>query len=421
MVNLVVKMGKNFDADLYVLDEKQLMQYRHFDLEGIIDFNHASLQRPFREVYEFLNSLEAKNISYRDGRAVVAKLVNLKDPSRVIFGRNTTEALSFAYWLAEVDTGKVVCTDAENDSIIRIFQEHRDHGNTKGKDGWSTFPDAIVAEDFEGLESIVKTPVTVVTIPVVQDNDYGKIIDSIDKDTKLVIFSHVRRIDGYVANIEQLARKVKEKNPNVYVAVDGAQALGNLPVIDFTKLEESGIDFYVATPHKTLGSYPLGILYVSNRVIANLPKLEGLSPKSQIIMEGMLDESHSITPNVTPKLKQERMISLVRAIEVLENGYLIGNDFSKKSEHAGGLKRYFISKLIDYDATVLEKSNSAYSSGILPFRFNNKDNRGIVERLQRNGILTSYIAETNSIRLSFDIINTKRDVDKYFEILSKTI
>ena len=59
-------MGKNFDADLYVLDEKQLMQYRHFNLEGIIDFNHAALQRPFREVYEFLNSPEAKNISYKD-------------------------------------------------------------------------------------------------------------------------------------------------------------------------------------------------------------------------------------------------------------------------------------------------------------------------------------------------------------------
>lgn len=407
-------MGKNFDADLYVLDERQLMQYRHFNLEGIIDFNHAALQRPFREVYEFLNSLEAKNISYRDGRVVAAKLVNLKDPSRVIFGRNTTEALSFAYWLADVDAGKVVCTDAENDSIIRIFQENRDHGNTKGKDGWSTFPDDIVAEDFEGLESIVKTPATVVTFPVVQDNDYGKIIDNIDKDTKLVVFSHVRRIDGYVANIEQLARKVKEKNPNAYVAVDGAQALGNLPVIDFTKLEESGIDFYVATPHKTLGSYPIGILYVSNRAIANIGNLRGLSKESQIIMEGVIHEVHSIKPNVEPKFKQERVASLVKAIEILERNYLSGSDFSRKSKHAQALKDYFISKLRNYDAPVIEEQNREYSPAILAFRFNGRNNRDVVEKLQRKGIFTSYISDKNSIRVSFDISNSKSDIDKYF-------
>jgi selenocysteine lyase/cysteine desulfurase len=413
-------MGKNFESDLYVIDEKQLMEYRHFNLEGIIDFNHAALQRPFGEVYEFLNSTESQNVHYNDGRAVAAKLVNLKDPSRVIFGRNTTEALSFAYWLADVDTGNVICTDAENDSIIRIFQEHRDHGNTKGKDGWSTFPDAIVAEDFEGLESIVKTPTKVVTIPVINDNNYDGIIDRIDENIKLVVFSHVRRIDGYIADIGQMARRIKEKNPNTYVAVDGAQALGNLPAIDFNRLEKAGIDFYAATPHKTLGSYPVGILYVSNRVGANIQKLERLAPELQIIMDGMLDESHSIAPNVNSRLNPKRMASLVKAVEVLENSYLSGNDFSRKSEHTRRLKNYFISKLSSYDATVLEESTREYSPAMLSFSFNNQDNRSIVEKLQRHKILTSYIAETNSIRLSFDISNSNRDVDKYFETLSKT-
>ena len=264
----------------------------------------------------------------------------------------------------------------------------------------------------------MKTPSTVVTVPVVHTNNYDRIIDSIDKDTKLVVFCHVRRIDGYVANIEQIARKVKEKNPNVYVAVDGAQALGNLPVIDFTELEEAGVDFYVATPHKTLGSYPIGILYASNRAMSNVSKLEGINREAQVIMDGMIDDGHTITPNVSPKLKQERMASLVKAIEILERDYLTGNDFSKKSEYVQGLKDYFISKLRGYDVTILEEENRKYSPAILAFRFNGKDNRNIVGKLQRNGIFTSYVHETNNVRVSFDVVNTKQDVDKYFTMLS---
>jgi len=63
------------------------------------------------------------------------------------------------------------------------------------------------------------------------------------------------------------ARKIKaEKNPNdpnLFILVDGAQALGNLPKINF---EELGCNAYVGTPHKTMKSEVLVFLLQSLRL-----------------------------------------------------------------------------------------------------------------------------------------------------------
>ncbi len=161
--------------------------------------------------------------------------------------------------------------------------------------------------------------------------------------------------------------------------------------------------------------------YIHKWAIKNIDNLRELSKESQIVMEGMINESHSISSNVEPKFKQERVASLVKAIEILERNYLTGNDFSRKSEHAQELKNYFISKLGDYDTTILQEKGRAYSPAILAFRFNVKNNRDIVEKLQRQGIFTSYIHKTNNVRVSFDVCNTKQDIDKYFTMLSQII
>ena len=88
---------KIFEADCYVKNKNLFAKYRSFKTKEkeVIDFNHASLARPYKEVFDRINK-ELED----PARKKLCKLVGIDDISKIIFGRNTTEALSFTYWLA---------------------------------------------------------------------------------------------------------------------------------------------------------------------------------------------------------------------------------------------------------------------------------------------------------------------------------
>ena len=411
-------MAKKFSEDCYVVNKALFVRYRNHRTEPgeVIDFNHASLARPYKEVFDAV-SKKRKSFS-SEARVAAASMVSLNDPSRVLFGRNTTEALSFSYWIANVEGGNVIVTDAENESVIRIFREHRDHGNTNKRDGWSTHSDDIISEDYEGFNERKKTAIPLKTVQFLGHYNIEPIIREVDDETRLVVVSQVVRNDGRIIDVKKLAEEVKKKNKEVYVAVDGAQALGNLPKINFNELEKAGVDFYAATPHKTMGSYPLGILYISERAKRNIRRLSGRKPIEQVMMEGMIPGEYRIAPNVEAGLNQMRYTSLVTAVRKLRKGeYLRGNDFSGKAGHVKTLKDYFIERLRREDAEIISEGKE-YSPAILSFRLRGRDNSEIVYELQKKGVFCSYISETDNIRVSFDITNTKNDIDEYFRRLT---
>jgi len=421
--------GDVFLGDYYVANPDLLKRYRTFQTapEEVIDLNHASLARPYKPVFEAVR--HGEEATPLEARVAAASLVNT-EPSRVLFGRNTTEALSLTSWLAGVEHGNVVITDAENPSVARIYREHRDHGNTAGQDGWSTFPDACIAENFPDslLSQLAKTsptgtPVTVV--PFLGEYDIGRIIDAVDEQTRLVLLSHVVRNDGRIIDVAEVARRVKRKSPATYIAVDGAQALGTLPSIDFPSLEEAGIDFYAATPHKTLGAYPLGILYISKHAAGRMSALQGRTPIEQLLMPGMLPVQYSVAPNTSVPLNTGRYASLVRATKYLEDEGFRGDDFSRKASFVSSLKTSFVEELrrhaSELPKTELLSIGEHYSPAILAFRFVDTDNRDLVQRLGEEGIFCSYLSPTNNIRVSFGIRNTRREVQRTVQAITELV
>ena len=135
-------------------------------------------------------------------------------------------------------------------------------------------------------------------------------------------------------------------------------------------------------------------------------------------MQGMIPEEYGINPNVDCGLNENRYISLVTASQTLEEtGYREGKDFTKKSLYMQGLKDYFIGNLQKYESEVMGVESN-YSPAIVSFRIKNKDNATIVQELQEKGVFCSYISESDNIRVSFDITNTQRDVDMYFQRLN---
>ncbi|CAE7266969.1 CpNIFS3, partial [Symbiodinium necroappetens] len=68
---------------------------------------------------------------------------------------------------------------------------------------------------------------------------------------RLAVFDHVSSYPPAVLPVEALAKQVKEAAPSALVLLDGAHALGQVP-ISMTALAAAGVDFYVTDGHKWL-------------------------------------------------------------------------------------------------------------------------------------------------------------------------
>ncbi len=83
-------------------------------------------------------------------------------------------------------------------------------------------------------------------------------LEQIRPETRLLAFPHVDNIVGLRHPMAELAAAAHERGVE-YVAVDGAQTVGMLPV----EAEASGVDFYATSPHKWVQAPKgLGLLYL---------------------------------------------------------------------------------------------------------------------------------------------------------------
>lgn len=93
--------------------------------------------------------------------------------------------------------------------------------------------------------------------PVLRDGrvDRDALLALVDEKTSLVSVVHVNNETGVVNDINELARRVKEKNPRTVFHSDGVQAYGKIPV----RLTEN-IDLYSLSAHKIGGLKGTGAL-----------------------------------------------------------------------------------------------------------------------------------------------------------------
>lgn len=104
--------------------------------------------------------------------------------------------------------------------------------------------------------------------PVRENTDHFNVqrfTQMITPKTKLIVLSHVFWETGNINPVKEICKIAKSLN--VPVLVDGAQAVGAVPV----EVEEVGADFYVFPAHKwLLGPEGIGFLYISSK---NLSKI----------------------------------------------------------------------------------------------------------------------------------------------------
>lgn len=198
--------------------------------EAMLHFLEAVGASPGRSGHRL--SIEAGRILYQT-RESIATLFNVKDPLRIVFGSNATEALNLALKGLLRPGDHVITSSMEHNSVMRPMRALE-------KDGVKVTVVACSAEGF--LEPV----------------DVEK---AIGKDTIMIVLNHASNVVGSllpISTVGEIARKYK-----LLLLIDAAQTGGCYPI----DMETDKIDLLAFTGHKSLyGPQGTGGLVIGERV-----------------------------------------------------------------------------------------------------------------------------------------------------------
>ncbi|MBQ0003566.1 MAG: SufS family cysteine desulfurase [Treponema sp.] len=213
-------------------------------IEAVSEFYKRDNANPLRGLYDL--SIRATD-DYENARSTVAKFVNAKESSEIIFTRNTSESLNliaYSYGMQNVNEG---------DEIVISIMEH--HSNILP---WQMVAKAKKAK-LVWLECDKNTG-------VIPETEYSKI----NSKTKIVSVTYVSNVLGITNPVKKIA-ELAHKNGAVMV-VDGAQALPHKKV----DVQDIDADFLAFSGHKFLAPTGIGGLYAKKEILEKMnPFLRG--------------------------------------------------------------------------------------------------------------------------------------------------
>lgn len=189
---------------------------------------------------------ERATAAYESARARVQRFVNAEDPREIIFVRGATEAIN----LVAQTWGRTYLDPG--DEIIVSTMEH--HANI--------IPWQMLCN---------RTGAVLRVIPITDNgelilDEYARLLG---RRTKLVSVMHVSNVLGTINPIREIVEIAHDAG--VPVLVDGAQAVGHMPV----DVRSLGADFYAFSAHKMYGPTGIGALYGRANLLETMPPYQG--------------------------------------------------------------------------------------------------------------------------------------------------
>lgn len=199
--------------------------------QAMADFLARSAGNPGRSGHAL--ALAAQS-AVAETRRLLASLFGVRDPTRIAFALNTTDALNMALWGLLRPGDRVVTTSVEHNAVVRP------------------------------LTALAERGVAVARVPCAPDGtlDLDDLSHALDAGpTRLVAMTHASNVCGTILPVREAARLAHEHG--AALLVDAAQTAGVLP-IDVSEME---IDLLAFPGHKgLLGPTGTGGLYVSPKV-----------------------------------------------------------------------------------------------------------------------------------------------------------
>ena len=166
-------------------------------------------------------------------RRKIASLFGIRQPERLVFTKNTTEALNMGLKGVLQSGDNVITTTMEHNSVLRPLKALEKRGVSQ----------SVIRADREGY---IKA---------------SEIEKAIRKDTKLIAITAASNVTGTRMPIEEIGELARRRG--ILFLVDGAQGAGSMAI----DVEKMHIDMLAFPGHKgLLGPQGTGALYVSPEI-----------------------------------------------------------------------------------------------------------------------------------------------------------
>ena len=383
---------------LIYLDSAASSQKPRQVLQAMSDYYEQHNANIHRGVYQLA---EESTIAYEKARQVVAQFIEVDSQDEIIFTRNTTESLNliaYAWGLANVRKG---------DEIILTEMEH--HSNL--------VPWQLIAQ---------RTGATLEFITVNENGELNwqeDLTRLLSSKTKLVSLVHISNALGTINPITKITKAVKQFNPNIIVAVDGAQSVPH-QTIDVKKL---GCDFLAFSGHKMCGPMGIGVLWGKKAVLEAMPPFLGggdMIKKVKLRSFSPNDLPHKFEAG-TPAIAEA--IGLGAAVEYLESIVI-----ERISTHEKDLITYALERLSEVPGLTLLGPEAKFKGGVASFIFKGAHPHDVAQILDHEGIavraghhcampLHEKFGLPASTRASFYLYNTREEIDFLIKSLENVI
>ena len=363
--------------------------------EVVIDAVTRTYKDEYANVHRGLHYLSnVATEKYESVRGVVAKFLNASDENEIILNSGTTEGINMVAYGWAMEHMK------KGDNIVLSVMEH--HAN-------------IVPWHF--LRERMGVELKWVDIDDHGNLDPQKVIDAIDKNTKLVAITHMSNVLGTIVDVKTICHAAKSLG--VATLIDGSQGAVHLPV----NVQDLGCDFYPITGHKLCGPTGSGAIYVRAERMAEMrPFLGG---------GDMIKEVHkdSIIYNDPPMKFEAGTPGIVQTIGFgVALNYIMQIGLKNIAEYEAGLKDYALKKLTALNWLKIQ-GQPKDKGAIFSFTLDNSghahdistilDKKGVAVRAGQHcaGPLMDHMGITASCRASFAFYNTKTEVDTLVDAL----
>ena len=363
--------------------------------EVVIDAVTRTYKEEYSNVHRGLHYLSnVATEKYESVRGVVAKFLNASDENEIILNSGTTEGINMVAYGWAMEHMK------KGDNIVLSVMEH--HAN-------------IVPWHF--LRERMGVELKWVDIDDHGNLDPQKVIDAIDKNTKLVAITHMSNVLGTIVDVKTICHAAKSLG--VATLIDGSQGAVHLPV----NVQDLGCDFYPITGHKLCGPTGSGAIYVRAERMAEMrPFLGG---------GDMIKEVHkdSIIYNDPPMKFEAGTPGIVQTIGFgVALNYIMQIGLKNIAEYEAGLKDYALKKLTALNWLKIQ-GQPKDKGAIFSFTLDNSghahdistilDKKGVAVRAGQHcaGPLMDHMGITASCRASFAFYNTKTEVDTLVDAL----
>jgi len=332
---------------------------------------------------------------YEKTREKVAKFINA-DKEEIIFTKNTTEAINYAVF------GYFSRILNKNDTVLLTEMEHNSN----------VVPWKVLSKKI-GFK-IGYLNVDDSKIDLKELNEKLRI-----KKVKVLAITHASNVLGNINPIKEISKICRKYNTKLLV--DGAQAAPHLSL----DVHDLNCDFYAFSGHKMLGPLGVGILYVKKDFLKCLtPFISGGGTVLDVTKETLkFKEDHEKFEGGTPNIAD--VVAFSSAIDYLNK---INIDKIKKYEEE--LTKYALSELNKINDIEIYNNHLKDRLGVIAFNLKNIHAHDVASLLDEEGIcvrashhcsmiLHKKLGINASVRASFYVYNTKKDIDKLIKGLLK--